>query len=252
MTSVLPKLFTKGISSSKCFQSFLLVKRLECPLGITAFEPMSTSSKATRKNINHSESLLQKKNFYKFSNNFNLFCSIQRKAHTNSDHNFSSMLMDEIKAEKERMLEIPQVSQGWKLTRNGADCKLTKMLNQDHISVSFNVNASIPPVHSEDPDEEQEIIAQPDFSVEIKKPSSESLTFECYFPEDIDKTDQVRDNVFSIRSVILHRGEVVESTYIMDTENVDPALYESMLNYLKDRGIGNEFAEEIVDIATAI
>ena len=39
--------------------------------------------------------------------------------------------MDEIKAEKERMLEIPQVSQGWKLTRNGADCKLTKMLNQD-------------------------------------------------------------------------------------------------------------------------
>lgn len=125
--------------------------------------------------------------------------------------------MEEIKAEKERMLDLPQVSQGWKLSRNGADCKLSKMLNQDRyiflllflyilirnqlsftlmkifeffvllmlisftnpfisfhsltgvhnmylphfsvftyvfsVTVSFNVNASIPPVQSEDQEE---------------------------------------------------------------------------------------------------
>ena len=41
------------------------------------------------------------------------------------------MLIEEIKAEKERMLEIPQVSDGWSLNRSGSDCKLKKALKQD-------------------------------------------------------------------------------------------------------------------------
>ena len=31
---------------------------------------------------------------------------------------------------------------------------------------------------------QQDIVAQPDFTVEIAKSSSECLTFECYFPDD--------------------------------------------------------------------
>ena len=31
---------------------------------------------------------------------------------------------------------------------------------------------------------QQDIVAQPDFTVEIQKPTRECLSFECYFPDD--------------------------------------------------------------------
>jgi len=41
------------------------------------------------------------------------------------------LLQQEIKAEKERMLDVPQLSRGWTLTQKEADCKFSKTLNQD-------------------------------------------------------------------------------------------------------------------------
>ncbi|CAK8680422.1 unnamed protein product [Clavelina lepadiformis] len=173
--------------------------------------------------------------------------------HSESDKEFSHLLMDEIKGEKERMTGVPTPSSSWSLKCNGPDCKMTKKLQGDTIEVSFNVNGSVPPAR-EDAVEDEPIIAQPDFMVDIKKPSSsDTLSFECYFPdEEPGEAEGDHPNVFSIRSIVLNKGEVTDATYIIDTENIDPNVYDHLLTYLEERGINNDFADELVDIASGV
>uniref|UniRef100_H2ZMS5 Complement component 1 Q subcomponent-binding protein, mitochondrial n=1 Tax=Ciona savignyi TaxID=51511 RepID=H2ZMS5_CIOSA len=138
---------------------------------------------------------------------------------------------------------------------DGAECKLTKNLKGDEIEVSFNVNASVPPFHSDDPDEQSEIIAQPDFTVLIKKPSSsDSLSFDCFFPDSDHETEgePEPENIFSIRLLTTYKGEIKESTYSIETENIDSEMYAMLLTYLEDRGIDNEFASDLENLATAL
>jgi len=162
------------------------------------------------------------------------------------------MLKTEIVEEKNQMLTVKDVP-GWRKTIDGAECLLTKSLEGDTIEVSFNVNASVPPIDLEDPDAaEQDICAEPDFMVEIRKSaSSQTLNFDCYFPEQTDSAEEP-ENIFSIRSVTVYQDEMKDSTYSMETEHMDENLYGSLLTYLSDRGVNNEFADDIIELATAV
>nr|XP_002119532.1 complement component 1 Q subcomponent-binding protein, mitochondrial-like [Ciona intestinalis] len=174
--------------------------------------------------------------------------------HSEGDKTLSAILNEEIAQEKQKRLSVPQI-EGWKTELDGAECKVVKNLRGDEIEVSFNVNASVPPLHSDDPDEQGEIIAQPDFSVLIKKPSSTNvILFDCYFPDpENDKYEESEpENIFSIRSLTIYKDEIKESTYTIETENIDSELYSMLLTYLEDRGIGNEFAADLENLATAV
>jgi len=171
--------------------------------------------------------------------------------HSEGDKRFSEMLKNEIAEEKDQMLVVKDVP-GWRKTIDGADCMLTKSLEGDTIDVSFNVNASVPPIDLEDADaEQQDICAEPDFMVEIRKTSSsQTLTFDCYFPEPSGGEEP--ENIFSIRSVTVFKDEMKDSTYSMETEHMDENLYQSLLTFLEERGVDNQFVDDLVALATQV
>lgn len=179
------------------------------------------------------------------------------KLHTEGDRRFVELLGEEIQQEKDRSEALPTMSDGWKVSFDGAAGTLSKTHDGDKIEVLFSLNGSIPSIQDEDveepQDEEPGVVSYPEFSVKVSKPgNSNSLEFECYFPEDVQ--DGVSDesvNLFSIRSVIMYEGEVTESTYIVDTENLDPNVYSYFLSYLADRSIDNQFADEFIGLTTA-
>lgn len=163
------------------------------------------------------------------------------------------MLKGEIAEEKDQMLAVKDVP-GWKKTIDGAECLLTKSIQGDTIDVSFNVNASVPPLDLDNPDaENQDICAEPDFMVTVTKTSSsQTLTFDCYFPEPSGAEEGEPDNIFSIRSVTVYKDEMKDSTYSMETEHMDENLYGNLLTYLQERGVDNQFADDLIELATSV
>merc|ERR1712183_602281 len=135
------------------------------------------------------------------------------------DTEFLSILQREVTAETEHMYEIPTFSGAWKVERNGPDCKLTKKMDNESIEVTFNVNQSVPPLISEDEDEEGEY-------------------------NDDGYTDD--ESNFSIRQLTLHDGEITVNDYVIETENMDKDLYSYLLKYLGARGIDNIFSDELI------
>jgi len=182
---------------------------------------------------------------------------ISRSFSSQVDTEFLSLLKDELNAEKEHMYEIPTFSGAWRVDRRGPDCKLTKKIGNESIEVTFNVNQSVPPLISEDANETDEVRAEPDFNVDIKK-GSQVLSVECFFPDEDEEgeynDDGYTDNEsnFSIRHLTLHDGEINVYDYVMETENLDKDLYSYFLKYLGARGIDNIFSDELVQYSTAV
>merc|ERR1712202_118770 len=119
----------------------------------------------------------------------------------------------------------------------------TKKMDNESIEVTFNVNQSVPPLISEDENETDDVRAEPDFNVDIKK-GSQVLTVECYFTDD--------ESNFSIRQLTLHDGEITMNNYVIETENMDKDLYSYLLKYLGARGIDNIFSDELIQYSTAV
>merc|ERR1712183_204359 len=186
-----------------------------------------------------------------FSNRLNSLSV--RSFSSEADREFLKVLTEELQLEKDNMYEIPQFAGGWKESRNGPDCKLTKDYHGDSIQISFNVNGSVPPLQTEDPTDTDEVRAEPDFIVDVKKRGvSEVLTFECYYPNEEPQEYAEKDSNFCIRSVTLHKGEITESTYSFETDHIEPGLYNNLMNFMNIRGIDNIFADELIQYATAV
>jgi len=173
--------------------------------------------------------------------------------HSEGDKRFSEMLKGEIAEEKDQMMTVKDVP-GWRKTIDGAECLLTKSLQGDTVEVSFNVNASVPPIDLDNPDaENQDICAEPDFMVTVTKTSSaQTLAFDCYFPEPAAPEEGEPDNIFSIRSVTVYQDEMTDSTYSMETEHMDENLYGNLLTFLQERGVDNQFADDLIELATSV
>lgn len=178
--------------------------------------------------------------------------------HTEGDRRFAELLEQEIAEEKKRSMELPRMSDGWKLKLNGAEGVLSKNQEGDQIEVSFTLNGSVPPLSEEEGEEmegEDDITSFPDFTVKVSKSgTAKKVEFECYFPEDVALQTQDADEsmgMFSIRSAIVYEGEVTDETYIIDTENLDPDVYSYFLSYLADRSVDDQFAREFVELTTA-
>lgn len=157
-------------------------------------------------------------------------------------------------------MPVPKMSDGWKASFDGATGRLTKAHDGDKIEVTFSLNGSLPPLQEEDmdqaTDEEGQMMASyPEFTVKVSKPGSrQTMELECFFPDDVQDgaTDEEDPpNIFSIRNIVIYEGEVTESTYIIDTDNLEPQFYSYLLSYLADRGVDNQFADEFVDFTTA-
>ncbi|KAF4791014.1 Complement component 1 Q subcomponent-binding protein, mitochondrial [Turdus rufiventris] len=141
------------------------------------------------------------------------------------DKAFAQFLTDEIQEEKkiQKHKSLPKVSGGWELEVHGTEAKLVRKIAGEKITVTFNINNSIPPSAEEDtqeqqkPDEQEpELTSTPNFVVEvIKDDTKQTLVLDCHFPED-------------------------------------EALYDHLMDFLADRGVDNTFADELIELSTAL
>lgn len=188
--------------------------------------------------------------------------------HTEGDKAFGDFLSDEIKEEKkiQKNKALPKMSGGWELEMNGTEAKLVRFVSGDKVTVTFNVNNSIPPNFAEEmeqgqqkpAEEEPEIVSTPNFVVEvIKQGAKHSLVFDCNFPEDeiSHGEGEEESDIFAIREVSFQpEGDEdwKETSYTLNTDSLDWALYDHLMDFLADRGIDNTFADELMELSTAI
>jgi len=184
-----------------------------------------------------------------------------------TDVDLHKFLVEEIKSEKE-ITQLPKNGKtfpGFDIKTNGADIVLTRKFQNESITVKFNVNASVDDgAHefSENAQEQPEEIAatmksKPDFVIEIRKSDKKALVFNCGFLEDTEEAEQTeKTDLFEIQNFyLLENGLTInsdlnESIYMGDGSLIDGQFYDLLMDYLDERGIGFEFAENLVDFAT--
>lgn len=187
--------------------------------------------------------------------------------HTEGDKAFSEFLTDEIKEEKkiQKNKSLPKMSGGWELELNGTEAKLIRSLSGEKVTITFNVNNSIPPQLEADPElkqksqeDEPEIVSTPNFVVEVTKPGAKnSLVFDCHFPEDETGhgDGEEESDIFAIREVSFQPEgdtEWKETSYTLNTDSLDWALYDHLMDFLADRGVDSTFADELIELSTAL
>ncbi|KAF7659799.1 hypothetical protein LDENG_00292930 [Lucifuga dentata] len=188
--------------------------------------------------------------------------------HTEGDKAFGDFLSDEIKEEKkiQKSKTLPKMSGGWELSMNGTEAKLTRSISGEKVTITFNVNNSIPPNFEEDADQgqqksaddEPEIVSTPNFVVEVTKQSEKhSLVFDCHFPEDemSHGEGEEESDIFAIREISFQPegdSDWKETSYTLNTDSLDWALYDHLMDFLADRGVDNTFADELMELSTAI
>uniref|UniRef100_A0A1A7WX72 Complement component 1 Q subcomponent-binding protein, mitochondrial n=1 Tax=Iconisemion striatum TaxID=60296 RepID=A0A1A7WX72_9TELE len=189
--------------------------------------------------------------------------------HTDGDKAFGDFLSDEIKEEKkiQKNKSLPKMTGGWEMEMNGTEAKLTKHASGDKITVTFNVNNSIPPNFEEEveqgqpqksAEEEPEMVSTPNFVVEVTKQAPKhSLVFDCHFPEDEmgHAEGEEESDIFAIREVSFQPegdSDWKETSYTLNTDSLDWALYDHLMDFLADRGVDNTFADELMELSTAI
>lgn len=185
--------------------------------------------------------------------------------HTDGDKAFGDFLTDEIKEERkiQKNKTLPKMSGGWDLEMTGTEAKLIRFVSGDKVTVTFNVNNSIPPNFDEEEEqgqqksEEPEIVSSPNFVVEVTKQGAKhSLVFDCNFPEDeVSHGEEEESDIFAIREVSFQAdgdADWKETSYTLNTDSLDWALYDHLMDFLSDRGVDNTFADELMELSTAI
>ncbi|XP_004433283.1 PREDICTED: complement component 1 Q subcomponent-binding protein, mitochondrial [Ceratotherium simum simum] len=188
--------------------------------------------------------------------------------HTEGDKAFVEFLSDEIKEEKkiQKHKSLPKMSGGWELEVNGTEAKLVRKVAGEKITVTFNINNSIPPTFDgeQEPsqgqkveEQEPELTSTPNFVVEvIKNGGKKALVLDCHYPEDeVGQEEEDESDIFSIREVSFQstgESEWKDTNYTLNTDSLDWALYDHLMDFLADRGVDNTFADELVELSTAL
>ncbi|XP_036124359.1 complement component 1 Q subcomponent-binding protein, mitochondrial [Molossus molossus] len=188
--------------------------------------------------------------------------------HTEGDKAFVEFLNDEIKEEKkiQKHKSLPKMSGGWNLEVNGTEAKLVRNVAGEKITVTFNINNSIPPTFDGEEEssqgqkveeQEPELTSTPNFVVEvIKNGGKRALVLDCHYPEDeVAQEEEGESDIFSIREVSFQstgESEWKDTNYTLNTDSLDWALYDHLMDFLADRGVDNTFADELVELSTAL
>ncbi|XP_010221599.1 PREDICTED: complement component 1 Q subcomponent-binding protein, mitochondrial [Tinamus guttatus] len=209
------------------------------------------------------------------------------------DKAFAEFLTDEIKEERkiQKHKALPAMSGGWELQVHGTEAKLLRKVAGEkkvsnkrdavfsflclkyclwffyRITVTFNINNSIPPSVEEEeeetrgqqkPDEQEpDITSTPNFVVEvIKDDTKQTLVLDCHYPEDeVGQEGEDESDIFTIREVSFQptgESDWKETNYTLNTDSLDWALYDHLMDFLADRGVDNTFADELIELSTAL
>lgn len=176
-----------------------------------------------------------------------------------SDKEMAKSLQREIDDEMESFSKEKSYFDGWEMTKSGADVKITKAFPSDTISVMFNVNNSLADNYDDIEKDEYDgppMSSRPPFIVEIAKPSGMKMAIECECFSNKEPMDQIDDEMqddeinagYEISSVQVYRDERLPTNYVCQA--LDRPLHDILMDILMERGIDNEFVDELVDFCT--
>ncbi|KAM4045445.1 complement component 1 Q subcomponent-binding protein, mitochondrial [Anomaloglossus baeobatrachus] len=103
-----------------------------------------------------------------------------------------------------------------------------------------------------------DLVSTPNFVVEVTKlESNKTLVLDCHYPEDEvgQGEEEEESDIFTIREVSFQpTGDTdwKENSYTLTTDSLDWALYDHLMDFLSDRGIDNTFADELIELSTAL
>lgn len=177
--------------------------------------------------------------------------------HSKCERELVEFLTEEILAERkaQKNTTVPTTLDGFSVKLDGADVELTKQGEREKVVISFNVNhtvdtedeAEIEP-EAEKPDM-GEMRSKPQFEVDIVKGNT-TLSFTCSFLQGTAQEGEYND-VFGIDEMCIFEGTWNDKVYAVAGDVLDGYLYDLLMNLLEEKGISNEFAEKIADLATA-
>ncbi|CAG0892070.1 unnamed protein product [Darwinula stevensoni] len=192
-----------------------------------------------------------------------------------SDEELVKFLKEEISAEKktQKAASLPTSVGSFKVSTDGASVKLTKDFQGETIRIDCNVNHSVNAAIPEDvnpppeKEEEGEMQSKPNFDVEITK-GNLTLGFSCAYVSDdlpgdnpeqeefcgfqvvIEILTDVSADKFTIDEVYSFEGEFKDETYAVSGDILDGYLYDLLMNLLEERGISNEFVDQLQEYCT--
>ncbi|XP_076473004.1 complement component 1 Q subcomponent-binding protein, mitochondrial-like [Babylonia areolata] len=182
-----------------------------------------------------------------------------RHLQTEVDKELSKFLDKEISYE-ESAANKPQARgvEGFEVSTNDADVTLTRKSGNETVVVKFSINAS---VDSEGPlaegEQPAEMVSRPPFTVELSKGDGRTLSMQCVFvsPDEVDSEGGPRDaesivDSFEIQEVALHSGEWKDTVYSVSSDIMDGNLYDLLMDMLDERGINEEFINQLVEYST--
>jgi complement component 1 Q subcomponent-binding protein len=91
--------------------------------------------------------------------------------------------------------------------------------------------------------------SRPSFTIEIKK-DGKVLSFGCSFLP-AEENDKSASEDFQIDEFSIHEGEWNDKVYSVDCTVLDGQLYDILLNLLEERGMGENFANELCEFSTS-
>lgn len=168
-------------------------------------------------------------------------------------------LSEEIAAEKKGSSKTKLVSNldGFDVKLNGSEIVLTKKFNEEQVTITCNVNHSVDgEINEEELNQKAndppsaEMKSRPQFEVKLTK-GTQTTRFACAFVQDAaDLPEDGPNDVFTIDELAIYEGEHNEQTYAVAGDILDGYMYDLLMNLLEERGVSNDFASKMSDLAT--
>ncbi|XP_060569654.1 complement component 1 Q subcomponent-binding protein, mitochondrial-like [Ruditapes philippinarum] len=183
-------------------------------------------------------------------------CSV----HTEVDEKLASFLDQEIASESKTEASIDTID-GWDIKTDGTGVILTKKFNDEIIKIEFDVNDTVDneAPFSEGADlEAPALVSRPPFDVQITKKSGKKLRFFCEFTaqepdfEEVEPQEKI-DDQFNIVEVRIDESATggVDKFYSHSGAVMDATLYDLLMDMLDERGVDDDFINNMVNFATS-
>nr|SVE85665.1 EOG090X0APE [Daphnia pulicaria] len=185
-------------------------------------------------------------------------CGECRGVHTRGDKELIEFLSEEIAAEKKGMSKARPVANldGFDVKHNGSEIVLSKKFNDEQIEITVNVNHSVDADISEEVDNkadnppQAEMKSKPHFEVKLMK-GNQVTRFACSYIQDAgEPVEDAPNDIFTIDELAVYEGKHNDQTYAVAGDILDGYMYDLLMNLLEERGVSNEFAEKLSDLAT--
>merc|ERR1712212_988147 len=180
-----------------------------------------------------------------------------RSLHTDSDRELTSFLQEEIEAEKEQIVQIPKIGK-YKMSKKGTLVTLRQKMDDEIVEISFDINKNLNvPIEMEEGAEDEglpPIVSYPEFAVVITKSSGQTLRLNCNSaPVDHQEEEEEMPELLRIESAqSYHIDTDVSTVYEAEAESMDATMYDILLSVLRDRGVDDDFTQDLVDFSSAV